>query len=105
VAALKSLGPHHRALLVDALTGAEFKAGQAVFRKGEPGDAFYIVREGTAVVRDGGTAGKELARLGPGQYFGERALLGAEVRRAPDPARCSLSTATCLPVHYISLCT
>lgn len=43
------------------------------------GDAFYIVREGVAVVRDGA---KELARLGPGQFFGERALLGAEVRAA-----------------------
>lgn len=35
--------------------------------------------QGAAVVRDGGPKGKELARLGCGAYFGERALLGAEV--------------------------
>lgn len=42
---LRNLSPHHRALLVDALVAVEFPQGQAVFRKGDPGDAFYIVRD------------------------------------------------------------
>lgn len=45
--------------------------------------------QGTAVVRDGGPSGKELARLGCGAYFGERALLGAEVG-AHKSACCSV---------------
>ena len=47
-----------------------------MFRKGEPGDKFYLIKEGTALVM----AGQEvLAKLGPGKHFGERALMGAEV--------------------------
>ncbi|PNW85942.1 hypothetical protein CHLRE_03g199050v5 [Chlamydomonas reinhardtii] len=80
VPALKNLGSHQKALLVDALTQVEFKAGRHVFRRGDPGSEFYIVKEGCALVKD--QAGGVLARLTVGQYFGERALLGAETRAA-----------------------
>ncbi|KXZ43473.1 hypothetical protein GPECTOR_89g493 [Gonium pectorale] len=80
VPALKNLSSHQKALLVDALTQVEFKSGRHVFRRGDRGAEFYIVKEGAAVVKD--QAGGVLARLTAGQYFGERALMGGEVRAA-----------------------
>jgi predicted MFS family arabinose efflux permease len=47
-------------------------AGEVLIREGEPGDRFYVVAEGRAqVVRDGVV----IAERGPGEYFGEIALL------------------------------
>ena len=46
---------------------------------GTPGYSFFVIQEGTAVVtRDG----NELAQLGPGDFFGEIALLETERRTA-----------------------
>ena len=54
-------------------------AGEAVFHQGDPGDRFYVVVSGTAeVVGDG----RPVASLGPGESFGEIALL----RRVPRTA-------------------
>ena len=54
-----------------------------ICREGDPGDAMYLLREGTVTVttRVGGET-IELARLGPGQFFGEQALLSRENRSA-----------------------
>ncbi|MGY1770958.1 MFS transporter [Blastococcus sp. SYSU D00813] len=54
-------------------------AGADVFREGDPGDDFYVVESGSvAVVSDG----REVRRLGPGDAFGEIALLRAVARTA-----------------------
>jgi cAMP-dependent protein kinase regulator len=65
------------------LTPLRVAAGGIVFAQGQPGDAFYLIRSGqaeVAQVRDG----KEdvLRTLGPGDYFGEIALLGRVTRTA-----------------------
>ncbi|GLI69549.1 hypothetical protein VaNZ11_014092 [Volvox africanus] len=80
VPALKNLSSHQKALLVDALTQVEFKPGRHVFRRGEPGSDFYIVKEGTALIKD--ASGNLLSKLTVGQYFGEKALLDRELRAA-----------------------
>lgn len=68
--------------LGDLLRAAEIvnaDAGQVVVRQGEPGEHLFVVREGVLAVERGG---RSLARLQPGAWFGELALLGSQVRTA-----------------------
>ena len=55
------------------------EVGELVLRRGEQGDAFYIVQRGVAGVYDGE---RLLAELGPGEFFGEDALIRGGYRRA-----------------------
>jgi MFS family permease len=50
-----------------------------VFREGDPGDDFYVIESGRVAVID---EGQEIRRLGPGDSFGEIALLHAVPRTA-----------------------
>ena len=49
-------------------------------KKGEPGDEFYIIEEGTFSIFDDKKT--ELARVGKGSCFGELALIKQDVRAA-----------------------
>ncbi|MFC1522753.1 cyclic nucleotide-binding domain-containing protein [Elusimicrobiota bacterium] len=63
----------------------EYKAGEGVFKKGDPGDAMYIVCEGTASVRIKKgffSFAKTVTQLRPGDLFGEMALLDKKPRSA-----------------------
>jgi CRP-like cAMP-binding protein len=54
----------------------EFDAGETVFEKDEPGDSFYLVRDGRVEARVPGFFGaKVLSAMGPGEFFGELALI------------------------------
>jgi CRP-like cAMP-binding protein len=55
-------------------------AGTVVIREGDhQGVGFFVIAEGEAIVS---AAGHELARIGPGSYFGEVALISDRVRTA-----------------------
>ena len=65
-----------------------YAPGRVVFRAGEPGDDLYVVLTGEAKV-----LGKRHARtLGPGDYFGEMALLDGGLRSATIAALTEVST-------------
>jgi MFS family permease len=69
------------------LVRVEVSAGDVVIRAGEIGDRFYIVEDGELTV----DAGAHVVRVGPGDFFGEIALLRNVPRtatvRAETPAR------------------
>jgi CRP-like cAMP-binding protein len=66
---------------------AAFEAGQTIVAEGDPGDAMYIVLDGTAEVDVGG----RYHRLTSGSFFGEMALIGSTKRmasvKAAEPVR------------------
>jgi NADH dehydrogenase len=60
-----------------------FEPGEAVFHQGDLGDRIYIIVAGRAeVVREQAGAELVLAELGPGEYFGEMALIENTTRNA-----------------------
>jgi NADH dehydrogenase len=60
-----------------------YEPGQDVFRQGELGDRLYIILSGTAEVRRrDDDHDRVLAQLGPGQCFGEMALVNMVKRNA-----------------------
>ena len=59
------------------------EAGVIVIREGDTADRFYVIAEGCAVVTRRTTDGSdELARLGPGEYFGEMGMITGQPRNA-----------------------
>jgi CRP/FNR family cyclic AMP-dependent transcriptional regulator len=56
-----------------------FKAGDKVTSEGQTGVGFFVIEDGEATVT---VAGDERRRLGPGDYFGEVALLNESARTA-----------------------
>ncbi|MFL6010519.1 MAG: MFS transporter [Gaiellaceae bacterium] len=71
--------------LADSLEQVRVPAGHQVVRQGETGDRFYLVQEGTLEVS---IDGRPAQQLGPGESFGEIALL----RDVPRTATVTAST-------------
>jgi small-conductance mechanosensitive channel/CRP-like cAMP-binding protein len=62
-----------------------FMPAEAIIRQGDPGSALYIVQRGEVAVcvsRSETQSVAELARLGPGEFFGEMSLMTGEKRGA-----------------------
>jgi CRP-like cAMP-binding protein len=72
-------------LLANRIKVEEYEAGQIVFHMGEMGDTFYVIEVGEVEVlapEMGGQTVGVINRLGPGDFFGEIALLRAVPRTA-----------------------
>lgn len=83
VAFLAPLSDETRLEVARRLRPLRVRPGQVVFREGEEGDAFYVIRRGEAeVVRGRDGTEERLTLLGPGDHFGEIALLGQSTRTA-----------------------
>jgi len=63
--------------LHDRLRPADFPAGQTIQANGLADDAWYLVEQGTVRLQAGEGPGAAGADLGPGESFGERALVGS----------------------------
>lgn len=74
-----NLDKKHLKQISSLVTQIEVKEGKDLTREGEHGNEFIIVLEGTAEVKVGG---KVVATRGPGDYFGEIALISNQPRTA-----------------------
>ena len=67
--------------------------GRAIIHEGEPGDQFFVITRGAVEVT---RAGRHVAELGPGDYFGELALFD------PSPRNATVSAASDVAVVALS---
>jgi MFS family permease len=66
------------------LVPLRLEPGTVIVREGDPGDRFYIVAEGEVAIS---TDGFPISELGPGEYFGEIALIRDVPRTATVVAK------------------
>ena len=79
------MDPYERSQLADVLKTLKFKPGDNIIRQGDQGNDFFIVEEGNAVatkVLHEGQEPEKVMDYGPGDYFGELALIKGEPRAA-----------------------
>ncbi|XP_076309549.1 cAMP-dependent protein kinase regulatory subunit-like isoform X1 [Tachypleus tridentatus] len=91
----ESLDKWERLTVADSLEPVQFNDGEVIVEQGQPGNDFFIIEEGTAVVlqrRSENEPQVEVGNLGPSDYFGEIALLldrpRAATVRAKGPLKC-----------------
>ena len=70
--------------IADSMRERRFAAGETVTEEGAAGAGFFIVEDGTADVT---VEGEPRGSIGPGDYFGEIALLTGSDRTATIVAR------------------
>lgn len=56
-----------------------YKAGDTIFKQGDSGNVFFVIKSGSVAVRAGN---RTLQVLGEGEIFGEMALVDSEPRSA-----------------------
>jgi CRP-like cAMP-binding protein len=66
-------------IIAEIVRETSFPVGASLVREGEPGESFMIIREGTAIVDQGG---RTLRELGSGDFLGEIALIDGGSRTA-----------------------
>lgn len=84
VAVFKDLAEPHLVALALRLRERPLKRGEVLFRDGDQGQELFLVREGTVVVSKPvlGRVEQVLARMGPGEFFGEMSLFDQAPRSA-----------------------
>jgi CRP/FNR family cyclic AMP-dependent transcriptional regulator len=75
--------------IASAMKSRTFSAGQEIAVEGQSGVGFFVIEDGQAKVTVGGD---EVRTLGPGDYFGEVALITQGPRTATVTAASDLKT-------------
>jgi CRP-like cAMP-binding protein len=79
--------------VADLAQEVSYGSGRMIVRTGTPGLAFYVIVEGQAkVIRGRISSAKGQASLGPGDFFGEMALLDGGPRSASVVAQTPMTT-------------
>jgi CRP-like cAMP-binding protein len=81
------LSKRHLRQIADSARGQRFERGSQLVRKGERGETFFVLLDGKATVLIG--RGQKRT-LGPGDFFGELALLDGGPRSATVTAETDL---------------
>jgi CRP-like cAMP-binding protein len=75
----EGLTRQERQAITSSMKGRLLQPGETIAVEGESGVGFFVIESGTARVTVGG---EERRTLGPGDYFGEVALISRSVRSA-----------------------
>lgn len=81
---LHSLSPSEMQAIIPLLKALQVNPGTVLCQEGAPGDALFLIVDGEAEIFKGA---QKMAVLGPGEMFGEMALLTGEERSATVVAR------------------
>jgi putative ABC transport system ATP-binding protein len=85
----KALTPQQLTDVAEHVKKRHFASGETIIREGESGEEFFVISDGEVdVVR----ADHEVARLRPGDFFGEVALISGEPRNATVVAEGEVDT-------------
>lgn len=84
-------------LLVQVAVRRTYPRHTLLIQEGDPGESLYLLRKGRAKVYLGNDGGREVivAILGPGDFFGELALI--------DDAKCSANVMTLEESEFVSI--
>jgi CRP-like cAMP-binding protein len=85
------LSRRHLRHVSDLTEEQRFEEGASLAEEGKPGDTFYVLLEGEAKVL---RRGRRIARLLPGDFFGEIALIDGGPRTASVVAETPIATLT-----------
>lgn len=77
----ENVTPRTLTRVADEFKIENFAVGDQIIREGDPGDRFYLIRQGRVSVRRG-TSEQEVVQLTEGDFFGEMALLSGQPRNA-----------------------
>jgi CRP/FNR family cyclic AMP-dependent transcriptional regulator len=100
-----TLPDEHLAQLAVLSQRRRFQAGARIFRAGDPGTTLFVISSGRVSIEKVSETGKDvvLAELGPGDAFGDLALLDGEPRSATARAVEDTECVTLLREDFLSL--
>jgi CRP/FNR family transcriptional regulator len=103
VSVFHSLNQKHLTHLAQCMKLERFEPGQVIIAQGDVGQALYIIQSGSVEVRRErpGAEPVVLNTLGPGQFFGEMALLDDYPRSATIIAREPTECLTLWKHHFL----
>ena len=84
VSLFKELAEPHVLLLASRLRERKLRKGEVLFREGDAGQEMFLIRSGSVIISKPITGRVEqvLARMGPGEFFGEMTLFDRSPRSA-----------------------
>jgi len=101
---VRSLPPEEMEGVLTCVEPVNICQGEIIFHQGEPGNALYFISDGLIEIKSNANGdGKIIATLGPGQSFGEMALLTGEPRSAAAIAKSDISLLKIAKDHFDAL--
>ncbi|MEP6602648.1 MAG: DUF1003 domain-containing protein [Spartobacteria bacterium] len=100
----ESLDDQAATQLCDLLEAVDCRADQTLFRAGDAGNAMYLIESGQVRISVKASDGHEItvAELGPGEFFGEMAMLDGQRRSANATAMEESHLASLSRKHFLT---